>query len=316
LDQNIRMARKQWQHAWRSIRESSGAKKAIKAFHLFGQIEAEQRAASFAYYALFSLFPLVALMLTAGSLFFPADEVISLIEHVAPLGAAQQELIWQTVATLEKARGSVSLVSLGILLWASMRFFQALVRGVNRAWHTTPLPWWQMPLKNLVMLAVLGAAMLLGLLLPAVVQGLLASLVWMENYIRIYFPDWQPGHLIPWMELARLGIAGVVLFGSFGILYMLAPRRRIRLREVWVPAAGVSILLILCQSLFVNFLPHVLNYNRIYGAVGGLMFLLMWIYISGMIILAGACACVAMNEELLDSEQSEEKAVTPSTQGC
>jgi len=281
-------------------------------FRLIGEIEAEQRAAAFAYYALFSLFPLVALMLTVGSLFFPPAEIIKALEYVTPLAAQQEALIWQTVASLEKARGSVSIISLGILLWASMRFFQALVRGVNRAWHTIPIPWWQMPLKNIIMLAVLGGALILGILIPAVLQGIVAILLELETFIDTHFPALDLGRYLPVVDFSRWVVGTVVLFYSFSLLYLLAPRRRIRFSQVWLPALLVAVLLQLCQQLFVNILPHIINYNRIYGPVGGLMFLLMWIYVSGLIILSGACLCAAMDRRI----NEETDPPTPSTPEC
>ena len=130
---------------------------AWEAAMTFSEIDGEQRAASFAYYALFSLVPLFALMLTAGSSFFASQDVIHTVEHYFPIGKDQQAFMWQMVASLEKSRGSVTVVSFVILTWCSLKFFQALVRGVNRAWHTVEIPWWQLPLKNLLMVAVMAS---------------------------------------------------------------------------------------------------------------------------------------------------------------
>ena len=76
----------------------------------FNEIDGEQRAASFAYYALFSLVPLFALMLTAGSSMFDSQEVIHTVERYFPIGAPEQAFMWQMVASLERSRGSVTIV--------------------------------------------------------------------------------------------------------------------------------------------------------------------------------------------------------------
>ena len=62
------------------------------------------------------------------------------------------------------------------------------------------------------------------------------------------------------------------------MLYKLAPRRRVLFRQVWLPAFIVTFALMLCQIAFVNYLPHFINYG-IYGAVGGMMLLLLWVYL-------------------------------------
>ena len=257
----------------------------------FAEIDGEQRAASFAYYALFSLFPLFALLLTSVSSFFEPAEVIRTTERFFPLGDAEQAFVWQMVASLERSRGSVSAVSIVILLWSSLRFFQALVRGVNRAWHTIEIPWWQLPLKNLLMIAVITSALLIGLVAPALLQGARKILVAFEDFIAAQIPGVNFSLIGTIFEWGRYAVGGIVLFYSLTLLYMLAPRRRVYFRQVWAPAVVVALTLQFCQNAFVNYLPRIVNYNAIYGTVGVLMLLLLWVYLSGVMIIFGACLC-------------------------
>jgi membrane protein len=73
---------------------------------------------------------------------------------------------------------------------------------------------------------------------------------------------------------------------------MFAPRWRVEFRQVWQAALLVTLALQFCQIAFVNYLPRFVNYG-IYGAVGSLMLLLLWVYISGIIIIFGGCLCAA-----------------------
>lgn len=259
----------------------------------FSDIDGEQRAASFAYYALFSLFPLLALLLTIGSILFEPQAVIQAVERFFPLGSAQQDFIWSMVALLEDSRGSVTLVSFLILLWCSLRFFHALVRGVNRAWHTIEIPWWQLPLKNLLMIIVLASALMMGLIAPALLQAMHKILLAFADFIESQLPMVNLdliGRIFDW---SRYVLASAVLFYAFTLLYMLAPRRRVFFRQVWFPALVVTIALQVCQTAFVNYVPRFVNYNAIYGTVGILMLLLLWVYVSGVIIILGGCLCAA-----------------------
>jgi len=259
----------------------------------FVEIDGEQRAASFAYYALFSLVPLFALILTAGSLFFDSQEVIQTVERFFPIGEPQQEFMWHTVANLENSRGSVTIVSFVILTWCSLKFFQALVRGVNRAWHTVEIPWWQLPLKNLLMIAVLASALLIGLLAPALLQGARKIAVAFQDFLESQIPGLNLDALVGLFDLGRYVLSGAVLFYSFTLLYMLAPRRRVFFKQVWMPALLVTFALQFCQNAFVNYLPRFVNYNAIYGSVGIMMLLMLWVYITGVVIFLGACLCSA-----------------------
>jgi len=261
---------------------------------IYTRIAGGENAAAFAYYALFSLVPLVALLLTLGSYVFPANDVLSTIQRFVPLGGDQQDLLWSMVRGLEKARGSVSIVSILILTWASLRFFHSLVLSINHAWGTRRIPWWQMPVKNLLMILAMAGALLIGTIVPAVLQGVVHILHTLEALINDHFPMLNVDRILAVVDLSRYIGGTLVLFYCFAVLFMLAPRHRIRFVQIWIPALLVAVLLQVGQACFVNIVPKLVNYSAIYGAMGSMMFLLLWIYVAGVIIIAGGCLCAAL----------------------
>lgn len=275
----------------------------LRFWRTFSGIRASMLAASFAYYAFFSIFPLVALLLWVGSLFFNPAEVAKVMKEFFAVGGQEGQLVWEGVRALQSAHGSLNLVFGGVFLWASMRFFNVLVHGVNLAWHAEDLPWWQLTLKNAVMVLTVFSALLVGIIAPLLLQIARNTVSSLLELMQIHFPQIEWGSYLHLADLARFGLASVCLFYAFSVLYMLAPRRNVRFREVWFPALLVSILLQVGQVLFVNYLPLFLRYNAIYGAMGGVMFLLMAIYAAGLVVLAGACLCASR----------EERPVTPSS---
>ena len=277
---------KELKFLWKLLRET---------LTIYGRIGGEQNAAAFAYYALFSLVPLVALLLTLGSYLFPGGSAIGTLHRFVPLGPEQQDLLWSMVRGLEKARGSVSIVSLVILTWASLRFFQALVLSINHAWGTRRLPWWQMPVKNLIMILAMAGALLIGTVVPAILQGVARALHVLESLSAQHFPLLDVGHLLALVDFSRYVGGTLVLFYSFAILYMLAPRHRTGFSQIWIPALVVSILLQVGQAFFVHIAPKLINYSAIYGAMGSMMFLLLWVYLAGVIIIGGGCLCAALS---------------------
>ncbi|HEY5743607.1 MAG TPA: YihY/virulence factor BrkB family protein [Terrimicrobiaceae bacterium] len=281
----------------------------VQTTNIYIEIDGEQRAAAFGYYVLFSLFPLFALLLTVGSAFFGSVEIVSAIKGFLPIDDAQQRFIWEAVHQLESSRGGVGLISVFVLLWCSLRFFQGLVHGVNRAWHTVEIPWWQVPLKNLLMIAIIGSALFVGLITPAILQGVRNALIAAEVFLEARFPKFDLHLISGLLDLSRYALGVILLFYSFCMLYKFAPRRRVLFRQVWLPALIVTFAIMICQIAFVNYLPHFVNYG-IYGAVGGMMLLLLWVYFSGIIIILGACLCAAL-------EQCRETAqeTTPATRG-
>ena len=261
---------------------------------IYSRTGGEQSAAAFAYYALFSLVPLVAFLLTLGSYILPKARVMTTIHRFVPIGDAQQDLLWNMVHGLEKARGSVSIVSILILTWASLRFFHALVLSVNHAWGTRHLPWWQMPVKNLALIFAMSGAMIIGTVVPAILQGIVRTLHTLEAWITLYFPMLDIRRLLAVVDLSRYIGGTLVLFYSFTVLYMLAPRHRPKFSQIWIPALLVSVLMQVGQAFFVNIVPKLINYSAIYGTMGGMMFLLLWVYIAGVMIICGGCLCAAL----------------------
>jgi YihY family inner membrane protein len=260
----------------------------------YSRIGGEQSAAAFAYYALFSLVPLVALLLTLGSYILPSENVMVTIHRFVPIGEAQQVILWKMVNGLEKTRGGVSLASVAILTWASLRFFQSLVLSINHAWGTRHLPWWQMPVKNLVMILAMSGALLIGTVVPALLQGVAHTLHSLESWITLDFPLLNIRSLLTFVDISRYLGGTLVLFYCFAVLYMIAPQRRTTFTQIWMPALLVSVLMQVGQAFFVNIVPNLINYSAIYGTIGSMMFLLLWIYISGVIIIGGGCLCAVL----------------------
>lgn len=281
----------------RQVMESRAWTVSMRALRIFSEIEAESRAAAFAYYALFSLFPLLALFLTLGSSFVEPEAVVASVERFFPMEKGQQELVWSMSDALRKARGGVGAISLLALLWGALRFFQSLVKGVHRAWHHVPLPWWKLPLKNLVMTAIVASAMGIGLAAPALLQATGNVLLRFQDLLSGIVPGFQWHLVTPALAIGRFVISGALLFYAVTALYILAPGRRILFREVWVPALAATFFLQLGQVLFGHYAARFIDYNAIYGSVGALMLALMWVYIAGMVILLGACFGAASSKE-------------------
>ncbi len=147
--------------AWRTL--VLGAKK-------FVAIDGTQRGAAFAYYAIFSLFPLLVLFVSVGSAFVDREvavkSVLEYVERFVPLEPEMQRKVLETISGIIQSRKQVSSIALVILVWGSLQFFTALVRATNRAWNIKMHNWWQMPLKNLSLIGVLGTTLLVGIVAP------------------------------------------------------------------------------------------------------------------------------------------------------
>jgi Ca2+-transporting ATPase len=87
-----------------------------------------------------------------------------------------------------------------------------------------------------------------------------------------------------------------MFFLGLSLFYRLAPRRPTRFSEVWAAALCVTVLLLAAENLFVIFLKNFSTLNAVYGTFGGIMALLLWIYLSGCIFIFGTCLSAAQGE--------------------
>jgi Ca2+-transporting ATPase len=277
-----------------------------RALIKYDETDGEQRSASFAYYAFFALFPLIVLLITVGSSFLGNREIATAkiteqIQNYIPVEEDSASGILKVVDGVVRSRRSAGFIAFAVLAWSALRFFQALVRGVNRAWGTKELSWWRLPIKNLFMTAILASALLLGTVAPTVV-----------NQVEYFYwaHSWEFGLdfivLKHWFDFLRFLVPPFVLFYGFLMFYKFAPRRKTMFREVWVAALFATVGLDALQRLFILYTKNIGNFNALYGTFGSVVALLMWIYLSGSIIILGGCLAAAQHEIKLHlKDQSE-----------
>jgi Ca2+-transporting ATPase len=258
------------------------------AVRKFSRIDGAQWAGAFAFNAFFSLFPLMILLVTIASFVVDREKavriVIAYIESFVPISGEMQRHIFDGVAGVITARKQAGAVASLMLVWSALQCFTTLICATNRAWVTPVHNWWRLPLRSLVFLAIMVAAVLLG-----VGASLLAK---MARHWLFPLSD-LTSHLY---SLGSFFIPVSVVFLSLSLFYRLAPRRPTRFAEVWTAALCATALLQVAETLFVIYLKHFATLSAVYGTLGGIMALLLWIYLSGCILIFGACLCAAQAE--------------------
>ncbi|OGS33325.1 MAG: hypothetical protein A2293_08610 [Elusimicrobia bacterium RIFOXYB2_FULL_49_7] len=254
----------------------------------FLKMDGAQWAGAFAHYAFFSLFPLIILFVTIASVFIDRDQagatLISYLKTYVPVTGDMQNYFFDTIDGVVAARGEAGIIAFLILIWVSMQFFTTLTSATNLAWEKPSHSGWRVPLKSLIFLALMGSALLLGLAIPVLAK---VAKEWLSP--EMDFNLWV-------YAVGRFLLPLLVVFLSLSLFYKLAPVRTTRFIEVWIPALGATFLLLIAQSLFMIYLRNFDALNPVYGIFGGIMALLLWIYLSGCIFIFGACLCAVRAE--------------------
>lgn len=251
----------------------------------FLKIDGEQRAAAFAYYAFFALFPLILLFVIIGSQIWDHATVVSYIignvGQYLPFNATDRQTVDAAIRAIVDSRGSVSTLAMLGLAWSASRFFHSMVHGVNRAWGTIEHPWWQLPLYSLMLLALVASALFIGMVVPLVLGYLQHSTLLPKAVFSIP------------LQIAIWCVPSLVLYYGLSVFFKTSPRRRTQFSEVAFAAFLTTILLQVCRHLFERYVYDLSNFNTVYGAFAVVVVLLMWIYLSGVIIMYGGCLCAA-----------------------
>jgi membrane protein len=274
----------------------------------FGEMRGSEAAASLAYYALFSFFPLVLFLISVLSFILSNSEeayyqTLLFMRTALPVS---RRLIEDNLSQIFQHRGSIGLIGLLWLLWAGSGFFTILARNVNLAWPSLRLR--SMMQSRLVAVAMVGGLfglLLLALISTSVVEALPALLRLLEVDQSILLnPVWQ--------MLLRL-VPGFFSFMLFLALYLWVPNKTVHWGAAWRGALVGAMAWELAKNIFSRFVGSGLyNYEILYGSLGTLIAFLLWIYISSVIVLL--CAHLVAGLDMRADQQAEARQKGPASQ--
>lgn len=254
----------------------------------FLQIDGTQMAGAFSFNAFFSLFPLMILLVTIVSSFVDKNragrEVIAIIESYVPINGEMQRYIFDVISGVINSREKAGTFASLALAWTTLQCFTTLIVATNRAWNSEMYSWWRQPLKSLAFLGITAGAVLLGMAVPVVMR---MAKGWLFPMIDFHFWVYDLGSFI---------IPSAVVYLGLIMFYRFAPSRPTRFAEVWAAALVATLLLRAGETLFIIYLKDFATLNAVYGAFGGIMAMLLWIYVSGCIFIYGVCLCACRAE--------------------
>jgi membrane protein len=239
-------------------------------------------AAQLAYYFFLALFPAILFLLAVAS-FFPLtsliDDVVRALRPIAPVDVLT--FLEEQLRRLSNA-DSGGILTLGILgaLWSSSAAVVAIISSLNRAYDIDEgRPWWKVRLIAIAL--TIGLALLVLSSFTLIVAGpAFAERVASALGLGTVF-EWS------WRVL-QWPLAFFLVSTALGLVYYFAPDAE----QDWVwmtPGAVLGTLLWMVVSLVFKFyVTNFADYNATYGAVGAIIVVLLWFYVSGFAILVGA----------------------------
>lgn len=235
--------------------------------------------AQLTYYMILAFFPFLLLLVTLAGLTPLAES-----QSIQSLARFFPENIFLTVTGIFKQARAVNkttIFSFGtlLILWASSGGTSAAITAINKSYDQEEnRPFWKVQFISILFTVALAIILLFSFVL--LVFGELAG-------VSFFGKTTYKGFFIVFWSVIRFVLPAVIMFCVFIALYLYLPNKRLKLADT-VPGAILSttgwIILSTGFSLYVRFFG---NLSSVYGSIGGVILLLMWLYWSSIILLLG-----------------------------
>ena len=238
-------------------------------------------AAGVAFFGMFGIFPGIAAIISVFGLMADPSVVsqeLALMEDVIPpeTYAIFQGQVDQLLSAPSDALSWATAVSILLALWSSRAAVAAMIGGINAIEGVPTRSGIRQALVAFGLTVALVALAITALLTVVILPIVLAFLPLPQ------FTAWM-------LEIARWLMALFVLFGGLSILYRFGPNMAPH-RRPWftVGAAGVVVAWIAASVGLSYYLTNFASYNEVYGSIGAVIGMLLWLYVSAYLILLGA----------------------------
>ncbi|WP_114939650.1 YihY/virulence factor BrkB family protein [Mucilaginibacter endophyticus] len=261
----------------------------LASFTGFSKDNGLKLSASLAYYTVFSIAPLLIIVISVAGLVFGQDAATDrlypeIVHYVGKGPAAQIQDALKHLALSGKSGIAVVIGVVTLLLGASSIFIE-IQDSLNMIWRVKAKPksGWVQLLKNrfvsFSLIISLGFLLLATLIINIVISAV-------QDQIQRFFPQIDSITQIL-VKGINLGITLVVITTLFGIIFKFLPDVKIKWRDVRSGAVFTAILFMIGQYLISLYIQYTAQ-GSAYGAAGSIIVILVWIYYTSAILYIGA----------------------------
>ena len=252
----------------------------------FSEDKVPKLSASLAYYTVFSLGPLLIVILYLCGIFFGREAIEGSIygQMRSFVGQDAALQIQEMIKNASLSSGSTVAATIGIvtLLIGATSVFAEIQDSINTIWGLKRKPtagWFVLVKTRLLSFGVIGSLgflLLVSLGITAIVESISSRLI--KQF---------PGIAVPAFYIFNLVLTIGVVTTLFAVIFKVLPDAKIKWKDVWAGAIATTILFML-GKFAITFYISKSNIGGTYGAAGSLVVLLVWVYYSSFILYFGA----------------------------
>ena len=284
--------------AARSMRvEEGGTWKQVMALgHYMAKTEVHTYAFSVAAQVILSLFPFIVLLLTISEKVFHSEKMADVVgDMMGNFLPNHQDFIMRNMKALAHSHAGTKIFSVVMLLITTTGVFLPLEVALNSVWNVKKN-------RNYLHNQVVSIGLALGVGLLAMTSvALTAAQQTITSWIFFGRTDNFVFRFVgnTFLQICSLGAS----IGLFFLIYWGLPNRKVPFRAVLPTAVVMGVLWTGAKYLYILALPH-LDFRSVYGAFDVSVSLMMWAFLSGLLLLAGAYVS-ATREALREAKQAD-----------
>jgi membrane protein len=277
--------------------------------------------AALAYYALFSIPPLVVLVIASFSLFYKGDVTEAILLQLSTLmGADTARIVIELSQVPDTGVGLAGFLGIFLLVFGATGVFAELQDAMNTIWEVKPKP--GRGISGIIMDRFLSFTMILGIAFLLLVSMILTTLV---EVVGSALASGVPGGKLIGHSLEVIASFTVVTI-LFAMMFKILPDVKIAWNDVWIGAAATSVLFTIGKLLIGLYLARG-GVATPYGAAGSVVIMIAWVYYSAQILFLGAeftkvyahergsrYIQVADNAEPVTNDERANQGLKPTTQ--
>ncbi len=263
----------------------------------FGAKNGSMIAAAISFYGILSVFPLLLLGVAVLAFVIGAsdrafDAVIRFFNSFMPTST----FVIDTLRGLVNSRGAIGIMGIVGLLWTGSQLFVTMQNALNNVWEVVSESGYiKTRIKAILMVIVFGLFLLLSM-------GSSAAVSWLQSGLS---DGALSGVTSVLLSILAIVLGLVFAVAMFVVLYEYLPDSDVHWRSAVIGALFAGIAWTIAKELYRIYVTYYADFNKLYGSLGGVVLLILWIYYSSVILILGA--------ELAYANQHGPKETPPAT---
>jgi len=279
----------------------------VSAGRMMLKHEVPRDAAGISYFGLAALFPAIIVMITIVDAFLGWMDLHNIVlTRIVDMFPGSHQFIKSNLSQITKPSTAVVISCAVVVLWSSSWIYTFIESGINRAWDVShQRTFWESRMRGIALMALGGFSLLFSAAIATFFSAVRAQA---ESHITQspnarYFIDW-------FWPFILLGTSFLIAVLVFAFVYKWTPHRKVLWADAFPGALVATAMYEICSFIFAEIVPF-FDYQIVYGKMGAIIALLVWVYTSNLILLFGANFAAQLHWKRTELHLPDAGALTP-----